>query len=73
VVLYYSTHCPHCRKQVEIFGTEFYRLPSVNVDYTSVPPDFLVGVPTWFNTKTKQKIVGYLSREQLEELAGLRK
>jgi len=69
-VLFYSSYCGACRKQVEVFGEDFYKLNSINVLYVP-PPNWLRAVPTWWNPRLNVTVVGYQSREQLEKMLEL--
>jgi len=63
-ILFYSSHCSACRKQAELFGSEFWRLNSVNVEYMKV--DGIKYVPTWYNPRYNLTVVGYQDLEHLK-------
>ncbi|MCD6453857.1 MAG: hypothetical protein J7L62_00965 [Candidatus Aminicenantes bacterium] len=68
-ILFYSSNCPACRKQVEIFGSEFWRLNSINVDYVNVRG--ITYIPAWYNPQLNETVEGFQPIEKLVAMANL--
>jgi len=61
--VYVTNNCPYCIEQVNILNQHFPYFTNI---YNDRPVE---SVPTWYNTKTKEKKVGRQTYDQLLEMA----